>query len=581
MLRFLSVRNLAVIDRVEVEFTPGLTALTGETGAGKSVLIEAIDLLVGGRASADLVRTGEEQATVQAIFESADGRELILRREVSAQGRSRGFVDDVLATSAALRERGAALVDLHGQHEHQTLLDPAVHVDMLDAFAGQHDRVAQVGERFDEWRGAVLALERTQLDDREKRARIEMAEFQRQEIVAVDPAAGEDEALDAERAVLSNVDKLSRWCGEAYGALYEGEHAALSSLATVWKRLADLAALDARFAPYLDQRDDVQSRLDDLAFFLRSYAGGLDASPDRLQTVEDRLAAIERLKRKYGPSLADVRARRQALDQELAELGAGEERAAALAAHEADARRRFRAVARALSDERRKAARALGRALEVDLAELALPKCRVDVRVSEASSADGWTRRGLDEVEFFFSPNPGEDVRPLARIASGGELSRVMLSLRMLAAPDQPGRTLIFDEVDAGIGGAAADAVGARLQALAARHQVLCITHLAQIAARADTHLQISKHIRGGRTVTALSRLDDAGREAELGRMIAGAAVSPRVLASARELLASRRIGENRPKGESESPPAAKVPFASAPGSTEPRRPPKGRKSGA
>ena len=580
MLRFLSVRNLAVIDRVEVEFDLGLTVLTGETGAGKSVLIEAIELLVGGRASADLVRTGEDQTTVQAIFDTHDGREVIIRREVSSQGRSRGFIDDVLATSTALRELGAALVDLHGQHEHQTLLDAATHLALLDAFAGLQARGEQVGERFDTWRAAVAALDRTRLDDREKRARIDMASFQLQEIDAVAPADGEDDRLAAERAVLQNADRLSRWCADAYVALYEGEHAALTSLATVWKRVGDLASLDARFATYLDQREEVRSRLDDLAFFLRGYAANLDASPDRLQTVEDRLALLERIKRKYGPALADVRARRDALQQELAELGASEERAAALAAAEAEARQRFLQSARQLSSQRRAAARALGRALEIDVAELAMPKSRVDVRVAEAESPDAWTRRGIDQVEFFFSPNPGEDLRPLARVASGGELSRLMLSLRMLAAPAEPGRTLIFDEVDAGIGGAAADAVGARLQSLADRHQVFCITHLAQIAARADTHLQIAKHIRGGRTVTALNRLDDPGREAELGRMIAGAAVSPRVLASARELLATRRTGEHRPKGESESGSPAKAPFESAQGRPDQRRP-KGRQSGS
>jgi DNA repair protein RecN (Recombination protein N) len=566
MLRFLSVRNLAVIDRIEVELDRGLTALTGETGAGKSVLVEAIDLLVGGRASADLVRTGEEQAAVQAIFETSDGREVIVRRDVSAQGRSRAFIGDALATSTALRELGATLVDLHGQHEHQALLDAAAHVELVDVFAGHEASVADVGASFDDWRAAVTALERTRLDDREKRARIEMASFHLQEIDAVAPVPGEDETLAAERAVLGNADRLSRWSGEAYAALYDGDRAALTSLAAVWKRIADLASLDPRFNVYLEQREEVRSRLDDLAFFLRSYAADLDASPDRLQSVEDRLAVLDRVKRKHGPALADVIARRDALRQELAELGAGEERAAALGAREAETRDRFLRAARALSAARRAAARSLGRALEADLAELAMPKSRIDIRLAEIVSADGWTRRGIDQVEFFFSPNPGEEPRPLARIASGGELSRLMLSLRLLAAPDQPGRTLIFDEVDAGIGGAAADAVGARLQSLAGRQQVLCITHLAQIAARADTHLHIAKHVRGGRTVTTINRLDQAGREAELGRMIAGAAVSPRVLASARELLATRQSSEDRPKGESESPSRAKA---------------KGRRSGA
>jgi DNA repair protein RecN (Recombination protein N) len=362
--------------------------------------------------------------------------------------------------------------------------------------------------------------------------------------------------------VLANADRLERLSSEAYAALYEGEGAALSSLAAVWKRVGELASLDPKFAPYVDQRDDVKSHLEDLAYFLRSYRSSLDASPDRLQKVEDRLAAIERLKKKYGPELSDVLARQASLREELAALGAGEEHVAGLEARERDARASFLAHARELSSARQDAAHDLGRALEADLAELAMPKSRVEVRVKTAAGPEAWTRRGIDEVEFFFSPNPGEDVRPLARIASGGELSRVMLALRMLGTPpgnEAPGRTLIFDEVDAGIGGAAANAVGARLQELGRHYQVLCITHLPQIAARAGTHFQIAKRVRAGRTQTLLARLDDSGREAEIGRMIAGAEVSEKVLASAREMLATRRKSEAKAKGESESGASAKA----------------------
>jgi len=548
MLRFLGVRHLAVIDQLEVEFEPGLNVVTGETGAGKSMLVEAIDLLLGGRASADLVRTGEDLATVQAIFERPDGREVIVRREISAQGRSRAFIDDALATSTALREMGAALVALHGQHEHQALLDPSEHVDWLDAFAGTRDQAARVAAAFDDWRSASAALERTELDDREKRARIDMAQFQLQEIERVAPSADEDAALAAQRVVLANAERLSRLSAEAYAALYDGEGAALAALAAVWKRIGDLAALDARFAPYLTDRADVQARLEDLAFFLRSYAAGLDASPDRLQAVEDRLASLERLKRKHGPTLADVLARVETLRAELTELDASDERAAALAERRLAAGAAFLEAARDLSRRRHKAALTLARALEKDLAELAMPKSRAEIRVQTDEAAAAWSRRGIDTIEFLLSPNPGEDVRPLTRIASGGELSRVMLALRMLVARDDAPRTLVFDEVDAGIGGEAADAVGARLQTLASRDQVLCITHLPQIAARGDAHLQLAKQVRAGRTTVSLTRLDDAGRELEIGRMIAGAEVSARVRASARELLDVRRRGEMKAK---------------------------------
>jgi DNA repair protein RecN (Recombination protein N) len=554
MLRFLSVRHLAVIEHLEIEFEPGLNVLTGETGAGKSIVVEAIDLLVGGRASADLVRTGETLASVQAIFERPDGRETIVRREISSQGRSRAFIDDTLATTAALRDLGAGLLDLHGQHEHQALLDPLEHVDVLDAFAGLGDRASAVAGRFDAWRAAVAARDRTRLDEREKRARIELATFELQEIDRIAPADGEDEQLGAERVRLANADRLSRFSSEAYSALYESEGAALSALGVAWKRVADLAAIDPRFAPFLDQRDDIKSKLEELAFFLRSYAADLDASPERLQAVEDRLAALERLKKKYGPTMADVLKRHAELRDELAALDASDERAAALDAREQDTRAAYLGDARELATTRRSAARKLGQALAQALGELAMPQSKVDVRLVDLTDQpERWTASGVDAGEFFLSPNPGEELRPLARIASGGELSRIMLALRSLAVRGEPGRTLVFDEVDAGIGGAAADAVGSRLQALARRFQILSVTHLPQIAARADAHFSISKSVRAGRTTTGVTRLDEQGREEELARMIAGVAVSPKVLASAREMLATRRPSETKAKGESES----------------------------
>lgn len=548
MLRFLGVRHLAVIDQLEVEFEAGFNVITGETGAGKSILVDAIGLLIGGRASADLVRTGEDLATIQAIFERTDGAEVIVRREISSQGRSRAFIDDTLATSAALRDLGASLVVLHGQHEHHTLVDPAEQLAALDAFGGEPTRLDDVRAAFDDWRHAAQALDRTRFDDREKQARIDMAAFQLQEIDKVAPAAGEDVALAQERTLLANTDRLSRLTEEAYGALYDGEHAALGGLQVVWKRVAELAALDPRFAPYLDARDTLKSQLEDLAFMLRAYASDLDASPDRLQQVEDRLAALERIKRKYGPALADVVARQGALREELTALGASEERAAALEAEEGAARARFLDRASELSARRQEAAGRLSRALAVSLGDLAMPKCRMDIRLRSSDRPEDWTAQGVDQVEFFCSPNPGEELRPLARIASGGELSRIMLALKTLVATGPPGQTLIFDEVDDGIGGAAATAVGARLRALGRRDQVISVTHLPQVAAQADAHFQIAKQVQGGRTLTALSRLDQSGRELEIARMIAGAAVTPAVLTSARDLLEAKGESETKSK---------------------------------
>ena len=544
MLRFLNVRNLAVIDRLELEFEPGLSVLTGETGAGKSILVGAVGLLAGGRASADLVRTGEETATVEAIFDTPSGAELIVRREISAQGgRSRAFIDGALATSAALRDLASPLVDLHGQHEHQVLLDPNAHLDLLDEFAGLTAARIPVAEAFATWQRLRAERDALLTGEREKASRAEFLSFQLQEIDRAAPKAGEDEELGALRQVLANADKLQRLCADAYTALYEGDQAALPALGTVWRKLGDLSAIDERFRPYVEARDGVKAQLEDLAFFLRSYADDIDASPARLQEVEDRLAVLERLKRKHGPSLDDVIVKGTSLRREIHDIEHATERAAELDAAVGAARDTYRRLADDLSARRREAAERFSRALERSLSELAMARTRCEVRFATDRGENTWTDRGVDAAEFFISPNAGEELRPLARIASGGELSRIMLALKTLASIDAPGKTLIFDEVDTGIGGAVADVVGARLQLLAERAQVLCITHLPQIAAHGATHYRITKSVKGGRTVTAVADVDAEEREAELARMIGGAAISPAVMASAREMLASRRAG--------------------------------------
>lgn len=610
MLRFLAVRHFAVIDALEVEFDAGLNVLTGETGAGKSILVEAVGLLLGGRASGDLVRTGEETASVQAIFESG-GEELIVRREVTAQGRSRAFINGVLATAGALKDLSARLVELHGQHEHQTLLDPSTHLAIVDASGGLESLRAEVALAYETMQSAAEALARVRRSIAERDTRMDLVAFQLNELdrAALRSAApgeiDEDAELAAARQVLASAERVERLCEESYAALYDSDQAVLAGLTGVWRRIGELAALDPQFQPFLDARDGIKPQLEDLARFLRHYADGIDASPARLQQVEERLALLERLKRKYGPSLADVVARRDALRRELSDLQGGDETIAGLERACASTRATFLGLATELSAARRTAALAWSRALVGLLGELAMERTAFEVRFNETPLPESaWSAAGIDAGEFFVSPNPGEDLRPLARIVSGGELSRIMLAIKTLTAtsrfgfsdaadraPSQAGPDtmaergdgvpaervpgagapgLIFDEVDAGIGGRVADVVGRKLRTLGSAFQVLCITHLPQIAAYADTHFAIEKRVERGRTLTSVRRLDRRARVEELARMLGGAEVTEAIRRSAREMIEQRR-GQTGPvpvgrgesempsKGESESPGKAKA----------------------
>jgi DNA repair protein RecN (Recombination protein N) len=550
MLRFLRIRNLAVIEAAEVEFESGFNVLTGETGAGKSILVEAVGLLLGGRSSADLIRTGESHAVIEAMFEH-DGDEVVVRRELTSHGRSRSFINGTLATAGALRDLSARLAELHGQHEHQALLDPLTHLSVLDEYADLAPLIERVGAAWAELRTIRDQVDRSRMDARERSARLELVAFQLGEIEKVAPRAGEDEALKVRREVLASAERIQRLCQESYAALYERDEAALATLGGVWKRVGELATLDPQFLPYIDARDGIKAQLEDLALFLRGYADGVDASPGRLQEVEERLALLDRLKRKYGPRLEDVLARGRALACVRDQLGGAGARTEDLLRLLQQAERQYLDVARELSARRHEAAGRFGQRIEAMLAELAMERTRFEVRFDDGETrADQWGERGLDRAEFYLSPNLGEEMRPLARIVSGGELSRIMLALKTLAVGDAPHKTLIFDEVDAGIGGRVAEVVGRRLRELGDRFQVLCITHLPQIAARGEAHFRIEKQARGGRTTTSVARLADAERVDEIARMIAGARVTDAVQVTAYDLLRVRPAA--KAKGESE-----------------------------
>jgi DNA repair protein RecN (Recombination protein N) len=561
MIRYLAIRNLAVIESVAVDFEQSFNVLTGETGAGKSILVEAVGLLLGGRAAQDLIRTGEDVATVEAQFETAEGEDLVVRREITSQGRSRAFINGALATAAALKDLSSRLVELHGQHEHQQLLDASQHLALLDGWASLDSERTRVAAAFAGVRALRERLDRLRMDARERAARLDLVEFQLTELRKAGLQLGEDETLAAERQLLRSADTIQRLCNEGYAELYDSEAAALGTLGRVWKRVGELAALDPRFGPHLEARDAIKAQLEDLAFTLRDFADGIDTSPGRLQHVEDRLALIERLKRKHGGTLEAAVSYRDRLEAEHKALTGGESTVAEIVQQLGEAGRGFLVEARSLSTARRTAAARFSRLIEQELAELAMGQTRFEVRLSSGEAEDRWTEAGIDTGEFFLSANVGEELRPLARIVSGGELSRLMLALKTLgAAGSMPGKTLIFDEVDAGIGGRVASVVGEKLAALGGRFQVLCITHLPQIAACGRTHFLIEKRQQGRRTVTGVTRLASEDRVDEIARMMGGAAAGEKARASARELLtAAGAKGEHRAKAKGESPRRAKA----------------------
>ncbi len=562
MIRYLAIRNLAVIESVAVDFEQSFNILTGETGAGKSILVEAVGLLLGGRATQDLIRTGEDIATVEAVFETSDGDELIVRREITSQGRSRAFINGALATAAALKDLSNRLVELHGQQEHQQLLDPSQHLALLDTWAGLDGTRSRVAAAFATVRGLREQLDRLRMDDRERAARVDLVEFQLAELQKANPLPGEDETLAADRQLLRSADTVQRLCAEGYADLYDTESAALATLGRVWKRVGELAAIDPRFAPYLDARDGIKAQLEDLAFTLRDFADGIDASPGRLQQVEDRLGLLERLKRKHGGTLEEAIAHRDRLAAEHKALTGGQSTVAEIEQRLHESGGRFLDDARKLSAGRQGASVRFSKIIETELAGLAMARTKFEVRLSTDDAEDRWTGAGIDAGEFFLSPNVGEDLRPLARIVSGGELSRVMLALKTLGASADgvSSKTLIFDEVDAGIGGRVASVVGEKLAALGDRFQVLCITHLPQIAACGRTHFLIEKRVQGSRTVTGVTRLSGEARAAEIARMMGGTSAGVKALESARELLdAAQAKGEAIAKAKGESPRRAKA----------------------
>ena len=563
MLIELRVENYAVIDSVVVPFGAGLNLLTGETGAGKSILIDALSLLLGEKASSDIVRHGTEKAVVSAVFEAAseavaavldangmdsDETQIIVRREIAASGKSRVFINNQPATVAVLKQLAPHLAIIHAQNESVLAFDPPARLALLDAAAAlDSEPVAQAYRSWIEVRERIGELEH---DEQDRLRMLDLWNFQAKEIESLRPEPGEDRKLEAEKRVLANAERLFQAAMAAYDALYEGATSAISSLRAAMKQIEELARFDAKFQQPLGELDSARITVDDLAETLRGYAEGIDASPERLAEVEDRLAALDRLRRKYGKSIDDVLVYGEEIRSKINQMENKDQLLHELKRELAVKASGYLDLSRGLSRKRFAAARKLEKIVEAEINDLAM-KARFQIEVSGSDEEENWSGTGFDLVRYLISANPGEPLGPVEEIASGGELSRVMLALKasLEASPIAPAgngrkakdhgrqRTLVFDEIDAGIGGRAAEAVGRKLKALGQSKQVLCVTHLPQIAAFADHHFLIEKRESAGRAQTQIRQLAAEERKQEIARMLSGAKITEASLKNAEQML--------------------------------------------
>lgn len=579
MLTEISIEQFALIEQLRLSFGSGLNVLTGETGTGKSIILDAVQAVLGGRVSTDVVRTGEQRAVVEAVFDLSDAPQkavalremgipveddqlLVVRREIARTGRGSIRLNGRTATVGMLREATDGLVDLHGQHEHQSLLQAEKHLELLDQYGGSLlQKEGKPLEMLDRYAGGPLLLLREQTaevvrelhrvqeelssllgDERDRARREDLLRYQVEELTAANLKEGEEEELEAERQVLAHAEKLKHAAEAAYADLYEGSGPQLSAhdlLGQVRERLSDVLRHDPSLGEVMEMVEAALVHVQEASHALAAYRDRIDDDPARLSQVEARLDLIHSLRRKYGDSVAEMLAYLKEIREELDKLEHSQELIEKLQAEEAALGARAERLAAELSKARREAARELSSRVEKELADLGMAHAKFAVMVEQPAQAtfQHITPRGWDRVEFLFSPNPGEPLKPLAKIVSGGEMSRIMLALKVILARVDGIPTLVFDEIDTGISGRAAQAVAEKLARIAGDRQVLCVTHLPQVAAMADTHFQISKMAEQGRTVTRVAMLDEEGRAGELARMIGGAELSAATMAAAAEML--------------------------------------------
>jgi DNA repair protein RecN (Recombination protein N) len=550
MLQLLSISNIALIDDLRVEFDGALNLLTGETGSGKSIIVDALGVLIGGRFTSELLKSGAERGSIEGLFSLSpnpqletllensgfsNGDELIIRRELSAAGRNKIFINNQLATQTLLRDLRPFLVDIHGQGDQQTLFDADTHLELLDSFAGHAALRAEVAEAYESLSRVQRELAALRQDAAEKFQLADTLQFQIAELERAQLSHGETERLEEERRRLSNVEKLTTLCQASYSRIYEDDDAALARLRQTLKDVDELSEYDSAFREYVEGLESTRAVLEDLSFALRDFADKLEFSPARLAAIEDRLAELSRLKRKYGGSIETCLDHLAQAQDRLRQIETSDQREQELSAELRSAEKVYFDRARKLHKERVRAAKALEKAVEAGIAEVAMENARFEVQV--ATDDTDLTRTGIDQVEFHFSANVGEDVKPLARVASGGEASRLMLVLKTVSNASEFPRTIVFDEIDTGIGGRVSEAVGIKLKRLSETNQVLCVTHQPQIARFADNHLVVQKEALAGRTQVSVNKLDRTGRVEELARMLTGAEITDSARRHARELL--------------------------------------------
>jgi len=557
MLSLLKIRNIALIDELELEFASGLNLLTGETGSGKSIIVDSLGALTGERVSSDLIKEGTNQAQIEGLFtvradqvlreafdesgielDDAEETDLIVRRELATTGKNRIFINNQLVTQAFLRKIGAFLVDIHGQGEQATLFNASTHLEMLDEFAQLDNLRNKTAEKFRKLAEIRREIESLREDEAQKLQLLDILQFQVEEIGKAALQTGEDEQLEEEKRRLNNVEKLSSLSEESYLLLYENDEATITTLEKVISRINELAEYESAFAEYGESLATAQAVLEDLAFSVRDFRNSLEFSPERLTEIENRLAEISRLKRKYGGTVESVLAHFAEASERLKNIETAELREAELNKELKAAREDYLKTARELHDKREKSAKKLEKEIEANLKAVSLEKARFEIRLTaDADDDKSFTAKGLDKVEFYFSANPGESVRPIAKVASGGELSRLMLILNTTTKLSEASKTMVFDEIDTGIGGRVAEAVGLKLKELARTQQVLCVTHQPQVASLADHHFVVRKESVKNRTEVCVRELDAGEQIEEIARMLAGEKITDTARQHAREML--------------------------------------------